>query len=109
MHHVIREKGSSTSHLYNLPSSSTCGQCVPLAVCAMQHQRVPYTESVSPLTDLVVVYGTEGFQMGSGFVTTVMPQVRTAVVARRVVRVCQVMNSVDAVNFSAVVNRLAGI
>lgn len=38
-------------------------------------QRMPYTDGVSPVTDLAMVYGTEGFQMGWGFVTTPMPQV----------------------------------
>lgn len=37
-----------------------------------------YTDTVSPLTDLAVVYGTKGFQMGFGFVTVVMPQVKAA-------------------------------
>lgn len=34
-----------------------------------------YSDAVSPLTDLAVVYGTEGFQMGFGFATIAMPQV----------------------------------
>lgn len=37
-----------------------------------------YTDAVSPLTDLAVVYGTEGFQMGFGFVTITLPQVLSA-------------------------------
>eukprot|EP00752_Nemacystus_decipiens_P009403 g8406.t1 len=34
-----------------------------------------YSDAVSPLTDLAVVYGTEGFQMGFGFATIAMPQI----------------------------------
>lgn len=41
-------------------------------------QVAPYTDTVSPLTDLALVYGNEGFQMGYGFVTVAMPQVRAA-------------------------------
>lgn len=42
-----------------------------------------YTDAVSPLTDLAVVYGTEGFQMGFGFATIALPQVKTADPAQR--------------------------
>lgn len=38
-------------------------------------QMARYTEKVSPVTDLALVYGTSGFQMGFGFVTVPMPQV----------------------------------
>ena len=38
-------------------------------------QMARYSDAVSPLTDLAVVYGTEGFQMGFGFATIAMPQV----------------------------------
>lgn len=41
-------------------------------------QMARYTDSVSPLTDLAVVYGTEGFEMGFGFVTVALPQVSKA-------------------------------
>ncbi len=37
-----------------------------------------YTDAVLPLTDLAVVYGTEGFQMGFGFATLTLPQVKSA-------------------------------
>lgn len=47
-------------------------------------QMVPYTETVSPLTDLALVYGTEGFQMGFGFATVTMPQVRALASSLRV-------------------------
>lgn len=40
------------------------------------HQMARYSDAVSPLTDLAVVYGTEGFQMGFGFATIAMPQVK---------------------------------
>lgn len=45
-------------------------------------QMARYTDAVSPLTDLAVVYGTKGFQMGFGFVTVAMPQVKAADRAR---------------------------
>lgn len=37
---------------------------------------MPYTDNVSPLTDLALVYGADGFRMGFGFETHAMPQVR---------------------------------
>lgn len=36
-----------------------------------------HTDVVSPLTDIVLVYGTESFQMGFGFITVALPQVRS--------------------------------
>lgn len=38
-------------------------------------QMARYTGKVSPVTDIALVYGTSGFQMGFGFVTVPMPQV----------------------------------
>lgn len=42
------------------------------------HQMARYADAVSPLTDLAVVYGTDGFQMGFGFATIAMPQVKAS-------------------------------
>lgn len=39
-------------------------------------KMVEHTDVVSPLIDLALVYGTENFQMGFGFVTIALPQVR---------------------------------
>eukprot|EP00903_Cladosiphon_okamuranus_P011055 g10437.t1 len=43
-----------------------------------------YSDAVSPLTDLAVVYGTEGFQMGFGFATIAMPQIVNELYGRTV-------------------------
>lgn len=55
-----------------------------------------YTDTVSPLTDLAVVYGTKGFQMGFGFVTVAMPQVKPADRARVGCTVAKFPSSVTA-------------
>lgn len=49
--------------------------CPAAPVFHANRQLARYSDAVSPLTDLAVVYGTEGFQMGFGFATMAMPQV----------------------------------
>lgn len=64
-----------TSFVRSMTVGSSLSVCFAVYFCCTPTQRVPYTENVSPVTDLALVYGTEGFQMGFGFVTVAMPQV----------------------------------
>lgn len=67
-------------------------------------QMARYTDTVSPLTDLAVVYGTKGFQMGFGFVTVAMPQVIPADRARVGCIVLNFPSSIRAKNLYRPVN-----